>query len=290
MSLTFHWRSATTLPVDGASLKPETFESLSAGDVPRLKLRTGNANAELGELFSIEGTPDDILTLEGDLSHVHGIGQGMSRGTLEIRGPVGAMLGSRMSGGNIVVLGSAGDWLGAEMLGGRIRIRGSVGNFVGAALPGSRSGMTEGLIFVEGTAGDDVGLSMRRGLIAILGDAGQGAGRSMIAGTILLGRNVGGLVGAGMKRGSVVMLNPNLEPNDLLLPTFVRAGQFPANFLILYKRQLEAWGLAIPHSEAVLGAPFERYNGDTVNGGQGEVLLRSRDHDGRKLWEAKVGS
>jgi len=279
-----------TVPLEAEILTPDVMAPLRHDAIAALPVFLGKRQRRLDDFFTVEGDGSDELEIHGDLAKFKWIGRGMTHGKITILGNVGMHLGAYMKGGTIEVHGNASDWLGAEMLGGRIRIRGSVGNFVGAALPGSRSGMTEGLIFVEGTAGDDVGLSMRRGLIAILGDAGQGAGRSMIAGTILLGRNVGGLVGAGMKRGSVVMLNPNLEPNDLLLPTFVRAGQFPANFLILYKRQLEAWGLAIPHSEAVLGAPFERYNGDTVNGGQGEVLLRSRDHDGRKLWEAKVGS
>jgi hypothetical protein len=76
-----------------------------------------------------------------------------------------------------------------------------------------------------------------------------------------------------MKRGSLILVEPDPDPDAFLLPTFIRAGRFPANYLVLYKRRLDAWGFPIPVSESVLSAPLERYNGDTLNGGQGEVLL-----------------
>jgi len=274
MPLTFHWLSTTTLPVHGESLKPETFEGLSPSEAARLSIGLGNAAAELGDLFRIEGTTgDDVLKLKGDLSHIHGIGQDMSRGTLEVRGPVGSMLGSRMSGGVIDVHGPAGDWVGAEMAGGLIRVWGEVGDAVGAPYPGYRAGMRDGTILIEGSAGEDVGMAMRRGLIVVLGDVADGFGRGMIAGTVMLGGRAGGHVGAGMKRGSLILFDPAPDPDTLLLPTFIRAGRFPASYLVLYKRRLDAWGFPIPVSESVLSTPLERYNGDTLNGGQGEVLL-----------------
>jgi hypothetical protein len=76
-----------------------------------------------------------------------------------------------------------------------------------------------------------------------------------------------------MKRGSIVLFGPLPSADSAILPTFVPAGQFRSSFLILYKRQLDNWGFQLPCSESVLSSPFERYNGDTVNGGQGEILL-----------------
>ena len=61
---------------------------------------------------------DERLSVEGDLSHVHGVGREMSRGHLLIRGDVGPQLGAEMTGGTIEVDGSVGDWAGAEMRGG----------------------------------------------------------------------------------------------------------------------------------------------------------------------------
>ena len=247
---------------------------MSSEDAARVTIRLGNSRVELGELFSVDGsTGDETLLLEGHLGSVHGIGRGMSRGSLEIRGAVGGMFGSGMSGGTIDLHGSAGDWLGAEMTGGLIRVRGSAGHYVGAAFPGSRSGMREGAILIEGSAGNDVGLMMRRGLIAILDDAGTGVGRNMIAGTIFLGGKVGRQLGAGMKRGSLVLLDPGIHPEEILPPTFIRAGDFSASWLVIYGRQLASWGFPLPFPRSILSAPFRRYNGDTVGGGQGEVLV-----------------
>lgn len=276
MSLTLQWRSTTTPPVRGDVLKPEIFEGSTALEAARLPIGAGNSEVELGDLFRIEGTSgDDALRLEGDLAHVHGIGRGMSRGSIVIDGAAGSMLGSGMSGGSITVRGPAGDWVGAEMSDGLIRVLGCVGNYTGAAFPGSRAGMRDGVILVEGSAGEDAGFLMRRGLIVVRGGAGDGLGRSMIAGTIVLEGRAEGCVGAGMKRGSVVLLAPGRGPQTCLLPTFHRAGVFPTSFLTLYKRRLDAWGFPISISESMLTASWERYNGDALNGGRGEVLFPS---------------
>src|SRR5262245_51872822 len=152
MSLTLTWRSATSLPVDGSWLRPESFSGKAAAEARRMPIRLGNTTVNLAELFQVDGSEgDDHLTLEGDLSHVRGIGQGTSTGHLSVRGIAGAQLGAEMSGGRIEVDGSVGDWAGAEMRGGQIAIRGNAGSFLGAAYPGSRLGMREGVILVEGS-------------------------------------------------------------------------------------------------------------------------------------------
>jgi len=271
MSLTLTWRGGTTFPVDGSVLRPETFLDSPADQVSRTRLAVGNTAMELGELFCVQGTRgDERLTVEGDLNHVHGLGREMSRGHMLIRGNVGPGLGAEMTGGTIEVDGSAGDWAGAEMRGGLITIRGSAGSFLGAAYPGSRLGMRDGAILVEGSTGDDAGLLMRRGLIAIRGSAGAGVGRSMIAGTVIVLGPPGGRIGAGMKRGTLVLPSLPRPPEEHLLPTFARAGRFRAPFLTLYCQQLGAWGFSVP--QAVSTAYLDRYNGDMVVGGRGEIL------------------
>jgi len=55
-----------------------------------------------------------------------------------------------------------------------------------------------------------------------------------------------------------------------MLPTFAWAGRFRAPFLALYFQQLRAWGFAVPR--AVSLAYLDRYNGDLVVGGRGEIL------------------
>ncbi len=114
----------------------------------------GNDSLALGELFRISGEPGDgQVELEGDLSNVHEIGQGMAGGEIRVSGNAGRHLGSRMSGGVIHVHGDAGDWIGCEMKGGLIHVHGSAGNHAGGAYAGSRRGMTDGSPRDRGSGG-----------------------------------------------------------------------------------------------------------------------------------------
>lgn len=282
MAFTLTWRGLTSLPVDGSPLSPSAFRGLSADQVRRALLLVGNRKVELAELFDVRGDGESEdedggaprLTIEGDLRHVHGLARGMNGGVLAVEGDVGPELGAELAGGSIVVSGSAGDWAGAEMRGGLIHIKGNAGSFLGAAYPGSRLGMREGVVLVEGSVGDDAGILMRRGLIAVRGDAGGGLGRSMIAGTIIALGNAGPRLAAGMKRGTLVLPNLSEPPESILLPSFARAGAFSSPFLGLYERRLADWGF--PILPAVSAAVLERYNGDLVVRGQGEVLVGRR--------------
>jgi formylmethanofuran dehydrogenase subunit C len=113
-------------------------------------------------------------------------------------------------------------------------------------------------------------------LIAIRGSAGPGLGRSMIAGTIVVLGSVGKRVGAGMKRGTLVLPGLSEPAEHFLLPTFSHAGKFSLPYLTLYFRQLQELGFTVP--QAVCTARLDRYNGDLVNGGQGEVLVGRHEH------------
>lgn len=270
MPLTLHWRAATSLPVDGSPLKPETFRERSSGDAARVALRVGNATAELGDLFDLEGdAADESLIIEGELQHIHKLARGMTRGSLVVRGDVGHQAGAEMAGGLIHVHGSCGDWAGAERRGGMLRISGDAGHSLGAAYPGSRHGMREGVILVEGSVGNDAGLMMRRGLIAVGGSAGSGMGRGLIAGTIVACDRVGAAAGVGMKRGTLILTAEGAV--GPISPTFAFAGRMRHPFLTIYAKRLAEWGFAVP--SAVFSGLLDRYNGDLANGGQGEILV-----------------
>jgi formylmethanofuran dehydrogenase subunit C len=277
MPLILRWRGATTLPVEASALRPETFLDRSTADAARVSLLAGNRPAELGELFAAEGTAGDgEVVVEGDLRQVSGLGRGMAQGRLVVRGDAGAELGAGMTGGLIEVEGSAGDWAAAELRGGMVRIRGSAGRWLGAAYPGSRAGMREGVVLIGGSIGDEAGLGMRRGLIAVAGAVGQGLGRGLIAGSIFAFGAVGRHAGAGMKRGTLALLGP--EAPDLL-PTFAPSGPARPPFLALYLRRLREWGFPVP--EAAFAGPWDRYNGDLAERGQGEIWVGLRP-PGRK--------
>ncbi len=274
MALTLRWREKTELTVEGAGLDPGSLGSLSSTEVALKQIPVGNTQAELGDLFALEGdAADGHLVIEGNLKNVRRIGQGMASGRLTVKGNVGPEAGSGMSGGSLTIHGDAGPWAGAEMRGGILRIHGNAGDFVGAAYPGSRLGMKDGVILVDGNVGEDVGLSMRRGLIAIMGGSGDGLGRGMVAGSIFAFGAVGKRLGAGMKRGTLALFGKTgiLPPG--ILPTFVASGTLRPPFLSIYLKQLKEWGFPIP--EATFSGTLHRYNGDLVEGGQGEILVWS---------------
>ncbi|HEX8201943.1 MAG TPA: formylmethanofuran dehydrogenase subunit C [Isosphaeraceae bacterium] len=270
MPLHLLWNDATTLPVEAEGLRPDALADRTPGEVARLRLPVGNGTAELGELFRIEGdgAADGRLVLEGDLRRVRRLGAGLASGTLLVRGDAGPHLGAGMTGGTIEVVGSAGAWAGAEMRGGLLRLRGRAGDHLGAALPGSRLGMRDGVILVDGPIGADAGRSMRRGLIAATGPCGAGLGRAMVAGSVFAFGPIGPRAGAGMKRGTLALFD--VAPPELL-PSFAPSGRYRPPFVTLYLRRLRAWDFPVP--DAACAGAFDRFNGDRVEGGQGEVLV-----------------
>ena len=171
------WNDKTTLPVETDRLTPEGLLGRTSAEVSKLRIRVGNQDAELGDVFSVVEESEPILSLEGDLVHVRGIGRGMERGTLIVNGVAGPHLGARMSGGVIEVRGDVDDWAGAEMRGGLLRISGNARRYLGASYPGQRVGMRGGVILVGGDAGDEAGRRMRRGLIAVGGAVGESFGQ-----------------------------------------------------------------------------------------------------------------
>src|SRR5262249_34246754 len=132
---------------------------------------------------------------------------------------------------------------------------------------GSAGGRGGGVTLVDGKAGNEIGNGMRRGLIAIGGDTGDFPGVSMIAGSLLIGGQPGIRLGAGMKRGSIVVLSGKPP----LLPTFRADCIYRPVFLRVYLRQLHAWGFALPAD--CEDGPYQRFSGDLVVLGKGEVLV-----------------
>ncbi|WP_422925296.1 formylmethanofuran dehydrogenase subunit C [Singulisphaera sp. PoT] len=271
MPLTLRWRATTRLTIDATGLVPENLAGLSSSEISSLALPIGNGKAEIGELFVVEGDlADGHLVLEGDLQNVRRIGRKMASGTLTVKGDVGTEAGAEMTGGMLTIAGNVGHWAGAEMRGGLIRIKGNAGDYLGSAFPGSRLGMRDGVILVEGDAGVDVGHIMRRGMIAVGGRSGDGLGRGMVAGSIFTFGEVGRRLGAGMKRGTLALFGAGTKIEESLLPTFVPSGHLRPPFLNLYLKRLMEWGFPVP--EATFSGRLQRYNGDLVEGGQGEIL------------------
>ena len=271
MPLTIRLRDKTSIPVEVDSIQLETVREQSSDEVKATLVQYGNKAVPLGEFFDVEGSAaDDEIVWEGDCSHVKLIGTFLKSGRVRIEGNAGMHLGAEMSGGEIVVNGNAGDWVGAEMHGGRIHVHGNAGHLIGAVYRGGHRGMTGGGILIDGDAGNEIGNSMRRGLIAVGGRSGDAPGVAMIAGSIFLFGETGIRPGAGMKRGTIAFFNGAAAPE--MLPTFKAAGLCEPVFMQTYLRHLASLGFPVP-DEA--GGSFRRYNGDFLELGKGEILIRA---------------
>lgn len=271
MTLVISQKVSSLIPIEVDMLPWDDLSTMKLSEVSRALVQHGNRQVEFGECFEIkknESTEWKFLW-EGDCSRVKGIGSRMSQGTIQVEGDAGMHLGVQMSGGSITVNGNAADWVGAEMKGGSIHVRGNAGHLVGAAYRGGRRGMTGGEIVVDGNVGNEVGHTMRRGTIVVGGTCGDAVGFNMIAGSILLCGGSGIRPGAGMKRGSIVFLDGN---SVALLSTFRHACRYRPSFFGLMISSLSQYGISFP--DDVASCFFDRYNGDFLELGQGEILVR----------------
>jgi formylmethanofuran dehydrogenase subunit C len=249
MRLTLTLQTQPPARVLAAPLTPEHLCALNGTAVARLALRCGADALSVGDLFEVSGagTEEDALLLVGDLRCFDGIGAGLSRSEIEVRGDVGA-------------------WAGAEMSGGVLRIFGNAGARLGAAYPGARVGMTGGEIVVSGDAGEEAGAGMRRGLVAVGGRTGNGAGLRMLAGTVIALGGIGQEAGLGNKRGSLV--SGRAAP---LLPSYALATRFRPPALRLQLLRVRELGLTV-RDELVHGS-WARWSGDVTELGRGEILI-----------------
>ena len=165
MPLHLRPRESNALCADLGGVTPEALAAAGPGGIGNLVVRADGESVALGDIVAISGRADDgVIECEGDFSRFHGIGRGMTRGAIVVRGGVGDFAGARMSGGRLTVEGSAGRWLGAGLSGGTIHVLGDVGDDGAAALPGDSFGPTGGEVLVDGSAGDRLACRMRRGI------------------------------------------------------------------------------------------------------------------------------
>ncbi len=272
MPLVLTLRSSPALPLEVDAVRCEAVREQTAEQVGATLIQHGNRRVPLADLFDVSGSArvDQRVVWVGDCSRVKRIGERHAVGQMLIEGDAGMHLGAEMSGGEITVRGNVADWAGAHLRGGRLRIEGNAGNCLGAAYRGATRGMTGGEILVTGSAGDELGTAMRRGLIAVAGSVGHAAGFGMIAGSLMLFGSVGRHVGAGMKRGSITLFSTAHTAE--VLPTFHHAGVEQPTFLRVYLRHLERLGFAFP--PGCVTANYDRYNGDLIELGKGEILVR----------------
>lgn len=272
MPLHFQLRQTSSVPLEVEGITPDRLREMSLAEIEKLEIFQGNVKQAIAEFFRVSGSPADEQHIwSGDLAGVHWLGTKMKSGRIEVQGNIGRHLGSELKGGEIQVFGDAGDWCGAELHGGLIHVHGNAGHLAGSAYRGSVQGMTRGTIIIGGDAGNECGHSLRRGLLYVAGNIGDLCGINMRAGTILVGGKSGIRPGAGMKRGMIAFLGNERPP---LLPTFRRACLYrPDIFRLIFRHLRQA---SAPITEETLAAEFELYNGDLLEGGMGEILLRAK--------------
>ncbi|HZN03834.1 MAG TPA: formylmethanofuran dehydrogenase subunit C [Candidatus Polarisedimenticolia bacterium] len=261
------WPHPPGVEAEAPDLLPERLGRLSRSAIEALRVRLGREEQRVGDLFEVDGTPGEDVTLAGDLSAFVRLGAGMTRGRLVVKGNAGLAAGSRMSGGRLEISGDAGARAGEGMTGGVLVVRGSTGDDLGGPPPGAARGVNRGAILVAGNAGARAGRRMRRGLIAIGGGAGPLAGTEMLAGTLVIAGHAGDGIGTWMRRGTILLGTGSPPPAS----AFADAGSGRFSFWALYDEALRFAGATIP--EAWREGRFRRYVGDRSGGGLGEILV-----------------
>lgn len=249
-TITLRPKKAFGIPVEAEIISPDKFAGLSLAQIGSLEAWQGNSKNKLSDLFSVEGDdfpvkPEDTtVILDGDFSRVKRVAENMSAGAVEVRGSIGMRAGSGMRGGLLRVQGDADDWLGREMRGGIITVFGSAGNYAGAGYRGEKCGMRGGEMEISGQAGAYLGEHMCGGRIKVGGDAGDFPGSVNQGGTIIIGGSTY-LPGAEMTKGSIT-----IKGMVKMLPSY---------------QSIELVNIE--------GANFQKYVGDLVENGKGEIYV-----------------
>jgi formylmethanofuran dehydrogenase subunit C len=243
-------RRAFEVSIEAEVISPDRLAALTLGQIGGLEVWLGNRRMKLSDLFLVEGDDapsspaETLVRLEGDFSRAKRIAEGMSAGTVEVLGSVGMHAGNGMKGGLLSITGNASDWLGREMRGGKIMVAGDAGNYVGAGYRGEKCGMRGGEIEISGSAGAYLGEHICGGSIRVSGDAGDFPGAANQGGTIYIGGSTY-LPGAEMTKGTITV-----KGGARVLPSYQRADVV-----------------------TVEGKEFQKYVGDMVENGKGELLV-----------------
>jgi len=226
--------------VEAEVIRPNIFAGKKKEEIEGLLVWQGPVQLPLSEFFDVDvsgaGSPEETnILIEGDVSRIKRIGQGMKAGRIEIHGCAGMHLGAEMEGGSIFVQGDAGSWAGMEMKSGLLHIAGSAGDHVGSAYRGSWRGMTGGQITVDGSARSQLGGGLAGGLIVVAGNVENFCGIRQSGGLILVkGSTVRG-TGAEMNGGTIAVCGAIRQ----FSPGFIETGR--EENVLLGDMQLEGW-------------------------------------------------
>lgn len=259
-TVTLSIKEKNIIPIEADTITPDNFASKLKEEIETIPVWYGNTQVPLGEMFDVicecseseecclmQANADNVkIVMNGDLSRVKRIGQGMTGGEIEINSNVDMHCGSNMAGGKITINGDADSWLGCEMKGGEIILNGNAGYYVGSGYRGEACGMKGGKITVNGNTRDYLGEHMCGGEIIVKGDAGLLPGISNNGGTIVIEGSTT-MAASEMKNGTVVVKGEVAE----LMPSFNEDG-----------------------TEEFEGETYRKFAGDVNVGGKGVLLIK----------------
>lgn len=252
--------------LDCRVLTPAALTGKPHAEIARITLGTSKTPTTVGDVFAIDGSGGDTLTIAGGSPRLDFVGAALAAGRIIVEGEVGAFAAASMKGGHLEIHGQAGDGLGAALKGGLVHVAGRAGNAVGGVRAGSQYGMQGGSIVVEGDIGERTGDRMRRGTIIAKGRFGRWAGVRMMGGTLWTTAGFGEEPGIQMRRGTLIA--PQVER---LCPTFGDGGVHDLVILrILSRDAKERLG---PLAPPPLPDKVRKFSGDLAIFGKGELLL-----------------
>jgi formylmethanofuran dehydrogenase subunit C len=256
------------VPVQAACISPDKFQGKTAGEIAQSQLTEGNQQLKLGDLFTIEETPEEKpnITINGDVEKVKRIGQGMKTGEIVINGNVGMHTGEQMAGGKIIVNGNAGGWTGSQMKDGIIEIHGNASDYLASPYRGSSNGMRGGLILVDGDVGSDSGCYLHGGMMKIKGRAGRFLGYHMSEGTIFVEKECGSRLAPCMTGGKIVIAGTLEE----VMPTFT----------------IDSIKAKVKIDDAFTAqGPFYVFLGDLADNGRGKLFISKANNPNLSTYE-----
>jgi len=202
-------RGKIGITVEAEVIRPDLIAGKTKEEIERLTVWQGPRELPLSQFFEVElhgSAPEETkIIIDGEVSRVKRIGQGMKSGMIEILGSAGMYTGAEMTGGSILVRGDAGSWSGMEMKGGLLKITGNVGDHIGSAYRGSWRGMTGGQILIAGDAKSQLGGGLAGGSITVEGNVENFCAIRQSGGLILIKGNAVRGLGAEMNGGTVVI-------------------------------------------------------------------------------------
>lgn len=252
--------------LDLAVLTPQRLAGKSRREIAKLELQTTRRAVRVGDIFDVSVGSAEHIVIEGGSERFDRVGEGMSAGSIVVKGDVGERAGRLMAGGRLTIEGSAGHWAASGMIEGFIQIVGDVGDRLGGPLSGEVQGMSGGLVVVRGNAGARAGDRLRRGIAIIEGGAGRAPGSRMLAGTLIIRGPVGERAGYLMRRGTIVLGGAG----GALDPTFVDCGVLDLTAHRLMAAYVRS---ASPKSARIFQRPLRRFVGDMAMIGKGEIFV-----------------